>query len=159
MTGPIWDPSYEQVPDTMIFCFVCSQEQSITVLREASPSSWMKQMLRPRAKHLMELGEPSRRVGGRTPQEDQKGQPTWTLGAHRDWTSNQRAYMGWTFFPPPPCIYVANVQLGLESFNNWCWGCPWLFFLLMDPVSLTGQPCLALVVEDEPAMIWCVRMG
>ena len=43
--------------------------------------------------HCVDCG-PWRRL--KTPQEDQQSQLTWTLGALRDLTTDQRAYTGWT---------------------------------------------------------------
>jgi hypothetical protein len=48
--------------------------------------------------------------GKGTPQENQKNQITWTIGALRDCTTNQRAYIGWTYASR---TYVAEEQLGL----------------------------------------------
>jgi hypothetical protein len=49
----------------IIFCHTCRQEPTITVTREASPSSCWKQMQRLTDKHKAVLGESYRRGEGK----------------------------------------------------------------------------------------------
>ena len=70
---------------SMILCYTCRLETSITVFQEASSSSRWKQMKRPTTKYQAKLWESSVRVGiglrepewSRTPQKDLQGQLTW----------------------------------------------------------------------------------
>ena len=59
----------------MILCYACRQEPKITAL----PSSWLKQMQIPAAKHWMEVGESYGRVGGSIEGSVWRNGWTWDL--------------------------------------------------------------------------------
>jgi hypothetical protein len=114
----------------------------------------------------MELGDSYGRTverivapkGIRTWQVDQQSQLTWTLGALRDWSTNQRnTWAG----PRPPCTKVVDKQLGLhvgpqqleQVYPKSC-------YLYLTYVPVAGLPCLVSVGEEVPsfAEIWSDRM-
>jgi hypothetical protein len=94
---------YQPLTLLMILCYACRQEY--VVLWEATPSSWLRQIQMYTATSGWSLGTllegkdeglwaPK---GIRIPQEDQWSQLTWSLGALRVWTTNQRTYIGWSY--------------------------------------------------------------
>lgn len=71
----------------LIHWYACRQEPSIIVSCVASSTGGWKQMQR--AANI-------RRCLSESPQADLQSQLTWDHEGHRDWTSNQRTYRGWT---------------------------------------------------------------
>lgn len=92
----------------------------IAVSSERLPSSsWLRQMQTPTAKQCVELGDSwknRRKDCGLNeiviPQEDQQTQLSWTLGALRVWSPNQRVYLN--YISRHPCMYITDVQVGLH---------------------------------------------
>lgn len=109
----------------VMLCYdACRQEPSITTSWEASstdaetqtsiwPSFWS---------HVEEEGiglrEPE---ASRTPQEDIQSQLVWAMGAHRDWTTNQRACRA----GPRPSTHMCRcaARSSWRTPNNWNKGC------------------------------------
>jgi hypothetical protein len=121
--GPTWDPSHGQSPisDTIKDSLLCLQS-SITVLWEIPPSSWLKQMQRPTAKHWMQLRDFYGRFRERidSPEGDRNSTRRPTESTNLD------PWGFWETEPPakehtqsrssssPPPTHVADVQLNLH---------------------------------------------
>ena len=114
MTGPTRDHpmgKHQSLTLLMILCCACRQEPSITVLWEAPPSSWLKQMQRPTAKHWMEGLRDLE--GKRTSQADQQSQLTWTLGGSQRLNHQLKYIHELDLVLPTPCtphIYRCTAQ-------------------------------------------------
>jgi hypothetical protein len=134
---------------------------------EASPSSWLRLKAETHNQTMdgRFLGTLIEELGGRlralkgvgTPQGDQQSQLTWTLRALRSWTTNQRAYTGWT----QASLHIRNTRTAWSSFGFWATGGGSVPKLLpVRGMCSSSWACLASVREDESSLpeTWCARV-
>jgi hypothetical protein len=102
-----------------------------------------------------------KRIG--TPGEDQQCQLICILGGSQrlnHQTNEHKA--GLSPLPHPPHILSRSATWSSCRYpNNWSRGYSWICCLSVDPVPVTGLPCLALVGDGVPGptMIWYARVG
>lgn len=115
----------------------------------------------------MELRDSYGKVGGMNegPKRDRNStrRPTsqlaWTLGGSQKWNHQPKSIHGCT----QPLAYIQQMcsLVFMCVLNNWSGGYPKSCCLPVDPVTLTGLPCLASVSEDiySSAVMSCARVG
>lgn len=123
MTGPNLDSSqhqYQSMTLLMMFCYAWREVSSI-VLREAQSRPWLTEVQWPQPKIGWSLGIFMEELReelwalkgiGTSTGRSRESKKSETLGALRDWTTNQRAYLGRTL---GPWLYVADMQFGLAD--------------------------------------------